>query len=172
MCLVYVNPLQLDLAVWSEIDQILSKWRKGITTSKAWIGEAQGEIKGSLEEVGEGDQTAVVVATLDRPVNSRPAAIQVAAIWVISLSGCQILRISHVDLEEDRVMRAWGRGAEGGKEMIHRMSEFSVVRSSWSVDPSLVLLPPYTFYVKGNDNYDHISMCCTFLKTEKSLKNQ
>lgn len=27
--------------------------------------EAQGEIKGSLEEVGEGDQTAVVVATLD-----------------------------------------------------------------------------------------------------------
>lgn len=69
-------------------------------------------------------------------------------------------------------MRAWGRGAEGGKEMIHRMSEFSVVRSSWNVDPSLVLLPPYTFYVKGNDNYDHISMCCTFLKTEKSLKNQ
>ena len=37
--------------------------------------EAQGEIKGSLEEVGEGDQTAVVVATLDGPVDSRPTAL-------------------------------------------------------------------------------------------------
>lgn len=44
--------------------------------------EAQGEIKGSLEEVGEGDQTVVVVATLDGPVNSRPSALllQVAPI--------------------------------------------------------------------------------------------
>lgn len=37
--------------------------------------EAQGEIKGSLEEVGEGDQTVVVVARLDGPVNSRPTAL-------------------------------------------------------------------------------------------------
>lgn len=37
--------------------------------------EAQGEITGSLEEVGEGDQTAVVVATLDGPVDSRPTAL-------------------------------------------------------------------------------------------------
>lgn len=44
--------------------------------------EAQGEIKGSLEEVGEGDQTAAVVATLDGPVDSRPTAplLQVTAI--------------------------------------------------------------------------------------------
>lgn len=37
--------------------------------------EAQGEIKGSLEELGEGDQTVVVVATLDGPVDSRPSAL-------------------------------------------------------------------------------------------------
>lgn len=44
--------------------------------------EAQGEIKGSLEEVGEGDQTVLVAATLDRLVNSRPTALhlQVPAI--------------------------------------------------------------------------------------------
>lgn len=36
--------------------------------------EAQGEIKGSLEELGEGDQTVVVVATLDGAVDSRPVA--------------------------------------------------------------------------------------------------
>lgn len=43
--------------------------------------EAQGEIKGSLEEVGEGDQTVVVVATLDGSVDNRPVAplLQVAA---------------------------------------------------------------------------------------------
>ena len=44
--------------------------------------EAQGEIKGSLEEVGEGDQTVAVAATLDGLVNSRPTALhlQVPAI--------------------------------------------------------------------------------------------
>lgn len=44
--------------------------------------EAQGEIKGSLEEVGEGDQTEVVVATSDGPVDSRPTALllRVAAV--------------------------------------------------------------------------------------------
>ena len=41
--------------------------------------EAQGEIKGSLEEVGEGDQTVVVVATLDGPVDSRPTALLLQA---------------------------------------------------------------------------------------------
>lgn len=48
--------------------------------------EAQGEIKGSLEEVGEGDQTVVVAATLDRLVNSRPTALhlQVPAIRLFS----------------------------------------------------------------------------------------
>lgn len=56
----HVNPLRLDLAVRSAVDQILSRRRKGITTSKPWIGEAQAEIKGSLEEVAEGDQTVVV----------------------------------------------------------------------------------------------------------------
>lgn len=70
----HVNPLRLDLAVRSEVDQILSRRRKGITTSKRWIGEAQAEIKGSLEEVGEGDQTVVVAATVDGRVDSRPTA--------------------------------------------------------------------------------------------------
>lgn len=44
--------------------------------------DAQGEIKGSLEEVGEGDQTVVVVATLNGPVDSGPTPLllQVSAI--------------------------------------------------------------------------------------------
>lgn len=48
--------------------------------------EAQGEIKDSLEEVGEGEQTVVVVATLDGQVDNQPAALllQVTAIWARS----------------------------------------------------------------------------------------
>lgn len=45
----FVNTLQLDLAVRSEIDQILSKRRKGITTSKAWIGRHRERLKTALK---------------------------------------------------------------------------------------------------------------------------
>ncbi len=84
--------------------------------------EAQREIKGSLEEVGEGDQTVVVVATLDGPVNSGPTALflQVAAIRAHSCffpsMGCQIFNDSYNDLEEERVMKAQGGGALTGRK--------------------------------------------------------
>lgn len=110
-----MNPLRLDLAVRSEVDQILSRRRKGITTSKRWIGEAQAEIKGSLEEVGEGDQTVVVAATVDGRVDSRPTAphLRVPASrahppsFFFSppppFSGCQILMSRwHKDLRSDK----------------------------------------------------------------------
>lgn len=117
---VHVNPLQLDLAVWSGIDQILSTWKKGMTTSKRWIGEAQGEIKGSLEEVGEGDQTVVVVATLDRPVNSWPTELHCSS--KVSLAehlsfSLQDRKKSHNDLEE----------ITGASFIKHFTSHFSVV---------------------------------------------
>lgn len=78
-------------------------------------GEAQGEIKGSLEEVGEGDQTVVVAATLDGLVNSRPTALhlQVPAsrahppfLFLFSFSGCQILMTQwHKDFRRDKGAR-------------------------------------------------------------------
>lgn len=70
--------------------------------------EAQGEIKGSLEEVGEGDQTVVVVATLDGPVDSRPTAlfVQVAALLAHSsffpFLGCQIVMTHTMTLKRGR----------------------------------------------------------------------
>lgn len=67
--------------------------------------EAQGEIKGSLEEVGEGDQTVVVVARLDESVDNQPTAL---LLQVATITQCN----SHNDKE---------KGQEStGKENINR----------------------------------------------------
>lgn len=69
--------------------------------------EAQGEIKGSLEELGEGDQT-VVGATLDGPVDSQhhctapPSHCYMSS---FSIPGLPDLKRSHNDLEEEMITR-------------------------------------------------------------------
>lgn len=80
---VYVNLLQLDLAVWSEIDQILSKWRKGITTSKGWTGRHRERLKAALKKWVKETKPWWLQPYWMGPVDNRSTALlhQVAAIW-------------------------------------------------------------------------------------------
>ena len=119
--------------------------------------EAQGEIKDSLEEVGEGDQTAAVVATLDGPVDSRPTALLllVTALWAprpcFSSSACQILMTHTMTLR-----RKWSwqhreevRRQEIGDDIIQRINTWKNTFPPPSSSSScLRVLPPSTRYVK------------------------
>lgn len=69
--------------------------------------EAQGEIKGSLEELGEGDQT-VVGATLDGPVDSQHHCTVPPSHCYMSSFSIPVLpdlKCSHNDLEEETITR-------------------------------------------------------------------
>lgn len=69
--------------------------------------EAQGEIKGSLEELGEGDQT-VVGATLDGPVDSQHHCTAPPSHCYMSSFSIPVLpdlKCSHNDLEEETITR-------------------------------------------------------------------